>query len=46
MVRYASITDDTFEPYHDDVEHYIQGIIDAATNAADFAAFKTAIAAL
>ena len=46
MIRLASDTDNTYAPYamtNRELTTKAQGIIDAATNAADFAAFKTAI---
>lgn len=46
MVRRISDTDSTFAPYamtNRELTTKAQGIINAATNAADFAAFKTAI---
>ena len=46
MLRLASDPDDTYVPYamtNKELTEKVQGIIDAATNAADFAAFKTAI---
>ena len=46
MIRYASDTDATYQPYvmtNGELMEKVQGIIDAANNAADFAAFKTAI---
>ena len=49
MIRDARITDDTYVPYamtNRELTEKVQGIISAATNAADFAAFKAAIAAL
>jgi len=49
MIRDASISDDTYVPYamtNRELTEKVKGIISAATNAADFAAFKTAIANL
>lgn len=46
MLRLATDTDSNYVPYamtNKELTEKIQGIIDAATNAADFAAFKTAI---
>lgn len=46
MCTFASDTDPTFADYamtNRELTEKVQGIIDAATNAADFAAFKTAI---
>ena len=46
MIRLASDTDTTYAPYamtNMELTEKVQGIINAATNAADFAAFKTAI---
>ena len=49
MIWLASDPDDTYVPYamtHRELTEKVQGIIDAATNAADFAAFKTAMGAI
>lgn len=46
LLRLASDTDTTYAPYamtNRELTDKVQGIINAATNAADFAAFKTAI---
>lgn len=46
MLRLATDTDPTYEPYamtNRELTEKVQGIIDAALNANDFAAFKTAI---
>ena len=46
LVRYGADTDTTYAPYamtNGELTEKVQGIIDAANNAADFAAFKTAI---
>lgn len=46
MIRLASDPDNTYVPYamtNKELTDAVQGIINAATNAADFAAFKTAI---
>jgi hypothetical protein len=47
MIRLASDTDNTFTSYamtNKELTDKVQGIINATTNAADFAAFKSAIA--
>ena len=49
MIRVADDTDPTYQPYamtNRELTEKVQGIIDVATNAADFAAFKTAIGLL
>ena len=49
MIRLASDPDDTYVPYamaNRELTEKVQGIIDAALNANDFAAFKTAIGAI
>lgn len=46
MIRLASDTDTTYQPYamtNRELTTKVQGILDAAANAADFAAFKTAL---
>lgn len=46
MLRKIGVIDDTYEPYHETVDEMLSAIITAATDAADFAAFKTAMGAI